>query len=169
MPTHRGCCFTRRSLLCWRPTSLSGPSTSLNATTCPNPSRPWRWKAPATSPRRGIRKATESSWWARLTLCYMHGPCLEWGHVLLLQLMLQSWNNLIFDNVRDRLLSAAMKFLYDERSGEAFDSQLVIGVRESFGQSTCVCSNEALGLSLPPSPPSLPPSLPPPSLPPHSF
>lgn len=51
-----------------------------------------------------------------------------------LQLMLQSWNSLIFENVRDKLLLAAMKFLYNERSGEAFDSQLVIGVRESFGE-----------------------------------
>lgn len=53
--------------------------------------------------------------------------------------MLQSWNNLIFENVRDKLLSAAMKFLYSERSGEAFDSQLVIGVRESFGKHACCC------------------------------
>ncbi len=50
--------------------------------------------------------------------------------------MLQSWNSLIFENVRDRLLSAAMKFLYNERSGEAFESQLVIGVRESFGKTS---------------------------------
>ena len=50
--------------------------------------------------------------------------------------MLQSWNKSIFSNVRDRLLSAAMKFLYAERSGEAFDSQLIIGVRESFGKNT---------------------------------
>ena len=63
------------------------------------------------------------------------------------QLMLQSWNNSIFLNVRDKLLLAAMKFLYAERNGEAFDSQLVIGVRESFGESailryyicTCTC------------------------------
>lgn len=52
------------------------------------------------------------------------------------QLMLQSWNNSIFSNVRDKLLLAAMKFLYSERNGEAFDSQLVVGVRESFGEST---------------------------------
>ena len=50
--------------------------------------------------------------------------------------MLQSWNNSIFSNVRDKLLLAAMKFLYSERNGEAFDSQLVVGVRESFGKST---------------------------------
>ncbi len=48
--------------------------------------------------------------------------------------MLERWNSLIFDNVREKLLAAAMEFLYDERSGEAFDSQLVIGVRESFGK-----------------------------------
>ena len=51
-----------------------------------------------------------------------------------IQLMLQSWNNSIFLNVRDKLLLAAMKFLYSERNGEAFDSQLVVGVRESFGE-----------------------------------
>ena len=48
--------------------------------------------------------------------------------------MLERWNNLIFENVRDKLLFAAMKFLFNERSGEAFDSQLVVGVRESFGE-----------------------------------
>ena len=50
------------------------------------------------------------------------------------QLMLQSWNNSIFAAVREKLLSASMKLLYSERSGEAFDSQLVIGVRQSFGK-----------------------------------
>lgn len=57
-------------------------------------------------------------------------------------LMLQSWNALIFENVRDMLLSAAMKFLYNERSGEAFDSQLVIGVRESFVNLSTEVSNK---------------------------
>ena len=52
--------------------------------------------------------------------------------------MLQSWNNSIFLNVRDKLLLAAMKFLYAERNGEAFDSQLVVGVRESFGESDTI-------------------------------
>ena len=33
---------------------------------------------------------------------------------------------------------AAMKFLYAERNGEAFDSQLVVGVRESFGESVSI-------------------------------
>ncbi len=48
--------------------------------------------------------------------------------------MLKGWNTHIFNNVREKLLSAAMKLLYAERSGEAFDSQLVVGVRESFGE-----------------------------------
>ena len=48
--------------------------------------------------------------------------------------MLERWNSLIFENVREKLLAAAMEFLYSERSGEAFESQLVIGVRESFGE-----------------------------------
>lgn len=48
--------------------------------------------------------------------------------------MLQSWSTHIFRNVREKLLSAAIKLLYAERSGEAFDSQLVVGVRESFGK-----------------------------------
>lgn len=48
--------------------------------------------------------------------------------------MLERWNSLIFENVREKLLDAAMEFLYNERSGEAFESQLVIGVRESFGE-----------------------------------
>ena len=50
------------------------------------------------------------------------------------QLMLQTWNRSIFADVRSQLLSAAMSFLYKERSGEAYDAQLVIGVRESFGE-----------------------------------
>ena len=48
--------------------------------------------------------------------------------------MLKSWNGSIFVAVREKLLSASMKLLYAERNGEAFDSQLVIGVRQSFGE-----------------------------------
>ena len=47
-------------------------------------------------------------------------------------LMLQTWNKSIFAGVRNQLLSAAMTFLLKERSGEDFDPQLVVGVRESF-------------------------------------
>lgn len=49
------------------------------------------------------------------------------------QLMLDSWNHSIFSNIKQRLQDSAMKLLHAERNGEAFDSQLVIGVRESYG------------------------------------
>lgn len=48
--------------------------------------------------------------------------------------MLDSWNNQIFVNIKQRLQSSAMKLVRAERNGEAFDSQLVIGVRESYGK-----------------------------------
>lgn len=41
--------------------------------------------------------------------------------------MLDSWNNQIFMNIKQRLQSSAMKLVRAERNGEAFDSQLVIG------------------------------------------
>jgi cullin-5 len=54
------------------------------------------------------------------------------------KLMLDSWNQSIFMNVKDRLQESAMKLIQAERNGEAFDSQLVIGVRESYVN---LCSN----------------------------
>lgn len=48
--------------------------------------------------------------------------------------MLDSWNQSIFNDIRQRLQDSAMKLVYMERNGEAFDSQLVIGVRESYGR-----------------------------------
>lgn len=48
--------------------------------------------------------------------------------------MLDSWNQSIFNDIKQRLQDSAMKLVYLERNGEAFDSQLVIGVRESFGR-----------------------------------
>ena len=54
--------------------------------------------------------------------------------VCFLQLMLDSWNQSIFSNIKDRLQGSAMKLVHAERNGEAFDSQLVIGVRESYGE-----------------------------------
>ena len=43
-------------------------------------------------------------------------------------------------DIRFRLQAAAINLLGAERNGEAFDSQLVIGVRESYGASVmCVC------------------------------
>ena len=50
------------------------------------------------------------------------------------QLMLDSWNLSIFSNIKNRLQDSAMKLVHAERNGEAFDSQLVIGVRESYGK-----------------------------------
>jgi len=47
--------------------------------------------------------------------------------------MLDSWNSSIFSNIKNRLQDSAMKLVHAERNGEAFDSQLVIGVRESYG------------------------------------
>lgn len=48
--------------------------------------------------------------------------------------MLDSWNQSIFSNIKHRLQNSAMKLVHSERNGEAFDSQLVIGVRESYGE-----------------------------------
>lgn len=54
------------------------------------------------------------------------------------KLMLDSWNNSIFSSIKNRLQASAMKLVHSERNGEAFDSQLVIGVRESYVN---LCSN----------------------------
>jgi hypothetical protein len=48
--------------------------------------------------------------------------------------MLDSWNASIFSTIKNRLQDASMKLVQAERNGEAFDSQLVIGVRESYGE-----------------------------------
>lgn len=49
--------------------------------------------------------------------------------------MLDSWNQSIFLDIKKRLQDSAMKLVHAERNGEAFDSQLVIGVRESYGKN----------------------------------
>lgn len=49
--------------------------------------------------------------------------------------MLDTWNESIFSNIKSRLQDSAMKLVHAERQGEAFDSQLVIGVRESYGRT----------------------------------
>lgn len=54
------------------------------------------------------------------------------------KLMLDSWNESIFSDIKQRLQDSAMKLVHAERAGEAFDSQLVIGVRESYVN---LCSN----------------------------
>lgn len=43
------------------------------------------------------------------------------------ELMLDSWNESIFKDIKHRLQDSAMKLVQAERNGEAFDSQLVIG------------------------------------------
>ena len=48
--------------------------------------------------------------------------------------MLDSWHLSIFCNINNRLQDSTMKLVHAERNGEAFDSQLVIGVRESYGK-----------------------------------
>lgn len=57
---------------------------------------------------------------------------------LVRKLMLDSWNQSIFSNIKRRLQDSAMKLVHSERNGDAFDSQLVIGVRESYVN---LCSN----------------------------
>jgi len=57
---------------------------------------------------------------------------------LVRKLMLDSWNQSIFCDIKQRLQDSAMKLVHAERNGEAFDSQLVIGVRESYVN---LCSN----------------------------
>lgn len=54
------------------------------------------------------------------------------------KLMLDSWNQNIFKDIKNRLQDSAMKIVHAERNGDAFDSQLVIGVRESYVN---LCSN----------------------------
>jgi cullin-5 len=48
------------------------------------------------------------------------------------KLMLDIWNKSIFNDIKYRLKNSAMRIVYSERVGEPFDSQLAIGVRESY-------------------------------------
>ena len=48
------------------------------------------------------------------------------------KLMLDTWSKSIFSEIKYRLQASAMKIVYAERMGEPFDSQLVVGVRESY-------------------------------------
>ncbi|KAL4233301.1 Cullin-5 [Mactra antiquata] len=60
------------------------------------------------------------------------------------KLMLDSWNESIFSNIKQRLQDSAMKLVHAERNGEAFDSQLVIGVRESYVNLSSDVENKLL-------------------------
>ena len=44
------------------------------------------------------------------------------------KLMLDLWNELIFSNIKNRVQDSAMKLVPTERTGGAFDYQLVIGM-----------------------------------------
>lgn len=59
--------------------------------------------------------------------------------------MLDTWNESIFSNIKNRLQDSAMKLVHAERLGEAFDSQLVIGVRESYGEAAAAAAAAAYG------------------------
>lgn len=47
--------------------------------------------------------------------------------------MLNDWGETIFAIIKHKLQSAAMRLVELERNGEAFNPQLVIGVRQSYG------------------------------------
>lgn len=47
--------------------------------------------------------------------------------------MLNDWGKTIFTAIKYKLQSAAMRLVELERNGEAFDPQLVVGVRQSYG------------------------------------
>lgn len=55
------------------------------------------------------------------------------GEPQIKNIMLMSWNTIIFSKVFTRLLNAAINLIEQERNGEAIDPELIIGVRESFG------------------------------------
>lgn len=47
--------------------------------------------------------------------------------------MLNDWGETIFASIKHKLQNASMRLVELERNGEAFDPQLVIGVRQSYG------------------------------------
>ena len=53
------------------------------------------------------------------------------------KLMLDSWNQSIFSNIKQRLQDSAMKLVHAERTGEAFDSQLVSEAVRTFENNWC--------------------------------
>lgn len=60
----------------------------------------------------------------------IQGNCSKKGQgeeSIVRKLMLDSWNESIFSDIKHRLQESAMKLVRAERNGEAFDSQLVIG------------------------------------------
>ncbi|CAL8100197.1 unnamed protein product [Calicophoron daubneyi] len=45
--------------------------------------------------------------------------------------MLEKWNDIIYEAIKQRLLDSAIKLIQSERSGQVIDSALVIGIRDS--------------------------------------
>ena len=60
------------------------------------------------------------------------------------KLMLDTWSRSIFSEIKYRLQNSAMKIIYSERIGEAFDSLLVVGVRESYGNNIIILMKQSL-------------------------
>ncbi|MCP9262715.1 Cullin-5 [Dirofilaria immitis] len=52
--------------------------------------------------------------------------------VMVSSIMLNDWGQTIFASIKHKLQNAAMRLVELERNGEAFDPQLVIGVRQSY-------------------------------------
>ena len=61
------------------------------------------------------------------------------------KLMLDTWSETVFSDIRERLQNSAMKLVEAERNGESFDPQLVIAVRESFVN---LCSDQTEPLKI---------------------
>ncbi|XP_030851115.1 cullin-5-like isoform X3 [Strongylocentrotus purpuratus] len=59
------------------------------------------------------------------------------------KLMLESWSHYIFSKIKQKLQESAMGLVLAERNGEAFEKQLVIGVRESY-VNLCLNSEDRL-------------------------
>lgn len=66
------------------------------------------------------------------TLHQSNTPTRPKDESLVRKLMLDSWNTGIFAEIRERLQNAAMALLEAERNGEAINSDLIVGVRESY-------------------------------------
>lgn len=141
----------RMTQLCLKPTLWSGESSSHSVIFYLSPSPSWR--SPCWATRGAIRSPTLKTvllerWntlYLNYILCYCNNRCLPWkcksfliSCFLCIKLMLDTWNESIFCNIKSRLQDSAMKLVHAERLGEAFDSQLVIGVRESYGKATVI-------------------------------
>lgn len=51
-------------------------------------------------------------------------------------MMLDCWYTFIFNGIKERLQSAAMELLYNERNGDISVTRDIIDIKESFGRFT---------------------------------